>query len=157
MKNLIYILFALLIVSCTEETPKAKLLNKEIPVITDRLIDVTNEVIEKSDVLNMSDPALMGGGSGIIGMIRTCFNYSNRGYEITDFVALEESGMTKDEAEAYMNKHKVKFLNVKRISAANEKGDILACKTSMSITKNVFRVKTIVENDTCKIVLPILE
>ena len=90
-------------------------------------------------------------------MIRTCFNYSNRGYEITDFIDLEESGMTKDEAEAYMNKHKVKFLNVKRISAANEKGDILACKTSMSITKNVFRVKTIVENDTCKIVLPILE
>jgi beta-lactam-binding protein with PASTA domain len=65
--------------------------------------------------------------------------------------------MTKEEAEAYMNKKSVKFLNVKRVSAANAEGDVLACKTSISITKNVFRVRTVVENDTCKIVLPILD
>lgn len=149
-------LLAIVTFSCKEET---KLEKSEIKVneSNEKIIEKYNTIKKPKLEINMSDPALMGGGAGIIGIIKTGLNYTARGYELTDFVSLSESGMTKGEAESYLSKNRVKFLNVKRIRAANDKGDVLACHTSISITKNLFRVRTVVENDTCKIVLPIME
>ncbi len=149
-------LLAIVTVSCKEET-KAEKFERKVNESTEKVIEKAKKIKKPKLEMNMSDPALMGGGAGIIGIIKTGLNYTARGYELTDFVSLSESGMTKKEAEAYLNKKRVKFLNVKRVRAANDKGDVLACHTSISITKNLFRVRTVVENDTCKIVLPIME
>jgi hypothetical protein len=149
-------LLAIVTVSCKEET-KAEKFKRKVNESTEKVIEKAKEIKKPKLEMNMSDPALMGGGAGIIGIIKTGLNYTARGYELTDFVSLSESEMTKEEAEAYLNKKRVKFLNVKRVRAANDKGDVLACQTSISITKNLFRGRTVVENDTCKIVLPIME
>ncbi len=151
-------LLAIVAVSCKEET-KAENIKKKIEISSKK---VNEKVKSKKDdlVLNMSNPGYMA-GSPIYKVISSCIKGEYIDIEgdllsASNFVSLKESGMTKGEAEDYIQKNKKLLLNTRSMSQPVGK-DILVFKTSISITKNIFKVRYVVENDSCKIVLPIME
>ena len=149
MKNLIYILFALLIVSCNE-VPEAKVIEGETPVSNERVV----EEVKVAEAGPYSNPAIIYGSNFGV--------YFQALYKIGDFETMLKF-TSKESIDKHGEDRLFEFYQVMKFgfdikpNAMKEIGDstyILSFKTVNVATRNIRRMKVVVENDSCKVVLP---
>ena len=151
-KALIYIVLAIGIVACgTKETVKETTVSTETKPVSAE----TKPVLAPEAKIEFSDPARMGGsnfGAFFISMIRT--QNFDMALKFTSKGSIEKFGAEKIK-EYYQTENFRGCFNLLLVSKTEENGVITLKFTANEFATNRFKeMKVVVENDSCKLILP---
>jgi len=146
MKNLIYILSILILASCG---------NNEVESISNTATVSVKDKVSKEEIKPFSNPAIIY-GSDFGNYFKTLYKLGKYS-DMISFTSSESIEKFGEEAVIEFYKNNLDFgYEIGRPHSINSDGDYVTLNYEANImaTKTVVRIVVVLENDSCKIVLP---